>query len=133
MTYGQDRVAAKHAGPGIAHHGPDVFSHGRLEAVHRALGAGRLALLKRALFKTVVGIGQELTALRAQVVGTMLTAAVEVYHDRHGLAFAGHPGVSLIHDDPILPQRTEVNLPEAVPAVARGFRVTRRLTRHAAH
>ena len=105
VAYCQDGVPAKHAGSGIAHHGLDLVSHGRLEAVDRALGASRLCLLERAFLKTLAGIGQELTAINAWLVTTMLAAAVEVYHDRYGLAFPGHSGVSLIHDRPILPQK----------------------------
>lgn len=65
VTNGQDRVPAKHAGPGIPHNGLDLVPHIRLEAMHRAPGAGSLPFLERALLETVIGIGQKLDALSA--------------------------------------------------------------------
>jgi hypothetical protein len=95
----------KHARPRIAHHGLDLVSHGRLEAMDRTLGASRLSLLEWALHKTLIGIDQELAALSAWSVTSMLAATVEIDHDRHGLAFPGYSGMSLVHGKHILPQK----------------------------
>lgn len=73
VVYGQkNRVAAEHAGPGIAHDGPDLLSHVRPEAMHRALGTGSLPFLERALLETAVGIDQESGTISAQLVASML-------------------------------------------------------------
>ena len=69
----------------------------------RTLGASRLFLLEWALRKTLIGIDQELAALSAWSVTSMLAATVEIDHDRHGLAFPGYSGMSLVHGKPILP------------------------------
>jgi hypothetical protein len=95
----------KHARPGIAHHGLDLASHGRLEAMDRTLGTSRLSLLEWAFLKTLIGIDQEFTALGARPVTSMLAATVETYHDCHGLAFPGCSGVSLVHGQHILAQK----------------------------
>ena len=95
----------KHARPGIAHHGLDLASHGRLEAMDRTLGTSRLSLLEWAFLKTLIGIDQELAALSAWSVTSMLAATVEIYHDRDGLAFPGYSGMSVVHGKHILPQK----------------------------
>jgi len=81
----------------MPHHGLYLVSHGRLEAVHRALGASRLALLEMAFLKTFVGIGQEFTALCAWSGTTMMAVAVKAYHDRDGPAFPGYSGIPIVH------------------------------------
>jgi len=105
VTHCQDRVGAEHAGPGMPHHGLYLVSHGRLEAVHRALGASRLALLERAFLKTFVGIGQEFTALCAWSGTTMMAVAVKAYHDRDGPAFPGYSRIPIVHGKHIVPQK----------------------------
>jgi hypothetical protein len=105
VTYCQDGVSVKHARPRIAHHGLDLVSHGRLEAMDRTLGASRLSLLEWAFLKTLIGIDQELAALGARPVTSMLAATVDIYHDRHGLASPGYSGMSLVHGKHILPQK----------------------------
>jgi hypothetical protein len=86
-------MSPKHARPGIAHYGSDLLSHGRLEAMNRALGTSSLALLERADLKTPLGIDQEFEALWAWGVNPMMAAAIEVYHDCDGLAFPSHSRV----------------------------------------
>jgi uncharacterized protein YqiB (DUF1249 family) len=75
----------------------------------RTLGASRLSLLEWTLLQTLIGIDQELAALSAWSVTSMLAATVEIYHDRHGLAFPGCSGVSLVHGKDILAQKTDPN------------------------
>ena len=95
----------KHARPGIAHHGSDLLSLGRLETMHGTLGASYLALLKRTLLKALVGITQEIAALRAWCITSMLATTVKIYHDCNGFAFPGYSGMSLVHGKHILPQK----------------------------
>jgi hypothetical protein len=105
VKHGQNGVGAKHARPGITHHGLDIVSHGGLEAMHRALGASRLALLEGALLKTFIGIGHELTALCAWSGATMMAVAEKAYHDRDSPAFPGYSGIPLVHGKHIVPQK----------------------------
>ena len=93
----------KHARPRIAHHGLDLVSHGRLETMNRTLGASRLSLLEWAFLETLIGIDQELAALSAWSITSMLAVTVEIYHDRYGLTFPGYSGMSLVHGKHILP------------------------------
>lgn len=86
-------MSAKHARPGISHYGSNLFSHGRIEAMNRALGTSRLALLERAHLKAPLGIDQEFKALWARGIIIMMAAAIEVYHDCDGLALPGYSGV----------------------------------------
>ena len=103
VTHCQDGVTAKHARPGVAHDGPDLVSHGWLEAMHRALGASGLPFLEGAFLKTLVGVGQQIAALGADPATSMLSTAVDAYHDGDGPAFPGHSGMSLAHCGHIVP------------------------------
>ena len=102
MTYGQNGVSVEHARARIAHDGLDSVSHGRLETMNGAPGASRLSFLEWALLETLIGIDQELAALSAWSVTSMLAATVEIYHDCHGLAFSGYSGRSRVHGKHIL-------------------------------
>jgi hypothetical protein len=62
VIQGQDRVTKEHAWAGVAHHGSHLLPHYGLVAMDGAFGAGRFALLIRALVETKAGILQELVA-----------------------------------------------------------------------
>jgi hypothetical protein len=72
--------------------------------MNRALGTSCLSLFERASLETFIGIDQEITALSAWSVTSMLAATVDIYHDRYSLAFPGYSGMSLVHGKHILPQ-----------------------------
>ena len=91
----QNRVAEHHARAGVAHHGADLLPPGGLVAVDRALGAGGLVLLERALRQPQAGVAQQLGAVGAQHRATraVLALAVDADHRLDGAGFAAHARV----------------------------------------
>jgi hypothetical protein len=104
VLYCHDRMPVQHPWPGVAHRGPDLLPLFRLVAMHRALGACCLALLKRALLEALPGIVLEhLTFFAQPAFYAMATMAVEPDHRLDGSAFPGNPWVVVDHN-PVVSQ-----------------------------
>jgi len=90
------RMAPQHSGPRVAHHRFYFVAHRRLVAMDRALRTGRLAALKRALFKPLSGVGFERPAIRAQCcLHPVPVTAVNAYHSRQDFLFSRNSGWEL--------------------------------------
>ena len=72
----------------MPHYHPDLLSHVRLVAMHRALGAGGLVLPERTSVETNQCIVPELTTFEAKLtLAPMVIAAIEADHGLNGFAF----------------------------------------------
>lgn len=87
MEEGQHRVGQQHPWTAMSHHRADAFTLRGFVAMDRTVGAGGLAVLKRAVMQSLLGIGQEIAAVWARFGGgAMVIAAVAA---DHGLNSAG--------------------------------------------
>jgi hypothetical protein len=60
--------------------------------MHRALGTGGLAFLKRALLKPQLCVSKKLAAIGTQYFAAVLLTTVQSNHGRDGLCFPGYAG-----------------------------------------
>jgi hypothetical protein len=100
MHDGHKGMSKDHPRTSIAHDGLDTLSQFWSVAVDRALGAGRLVLLKGASVQALEGVLQQVLALWAErpcrpcpVSWRVMGFAVEADHDLYCLSFADHAGV----------------------------------------
>ena len=89
-----------HARAGVAHHRADLLAACRFVAVHRALGAGGLVLLERALLQPHAGVREQLGAVGTECLRRIfrrpvLVAAVHADHRLEGARLACHPRVGV--------------------------------------
>lgn len=87
----QDGMAIEHAGAGIFHYRPDLFSHARFIAMNSAFRAFEHIFFQRAIFKALFDIIEQLQAFRTQAFSTaMMSMAVEINHQLGCFDFLFH-------------------------------------------
>lgn len=71
-----------HPRPGIAHDGPDFLAHVFFVAVDGTVGADGLVLAELAVFRPLLGIGEEFLAFRAEffIGRSVVVAAIKPDH-----------------------------------------------------
>lgn len=89
VLYGVCRIIKEHARTGIAHHLAYMLALFGLVAVHLAQTACRLVVLKRTTGKARRGIFKQFAALRTQLPVALLMAAIQAYHQFHGVQLVG--------------------------------------------
>ena len=89
MIDSQEGMAQGHFGTRVTHHFADVFPHGRLVAVNRAVGAHRLFIAPGTLSESGQGVVDECRAGLAEaiVIRRMVILAVDFEHGSNGLFF----------------------------------------------
>ena len=98
MPQGFEGMIQQHPGPGIAHHGPNLFPLCRSVAMNLALFAGAFERAVAAGFQPPAGVGQQAAARLAQLRVVLLATAIEAYHPLYRPFFpfdAIHPISSL--------------------------------------
>ena len=94
MTETQNRFAQEHARADIAHNPSYFVSHSRLVAMNRAVAAGGLSLLERAVFKSLMCIEQQLAAVGTEISALfMFIVTIPADHDLNGLGLPPHSRV----------------------------------------
>lgn len=78
-----------HAWTGIAHHLAYLFALFRLVAVNLAQATCWFIVLKRTTGKARCGIFKQFAALRTQLPVALLMAAIQAYHQFHGVQLVG--------------------------------------------
>ena len=99
VQHRQNRMPTQHTRAGVPHYRPDLLSHLRLVAMHRALGASGLVFMERTSVKTSQRIVPKLSTFRAEFpLASMVIAAVEAYHGLNGFAFPLHSRIVARHE-----------------------------------
>jgi len=91
MTQANNRMLQCNPRAGISHYFSDSFTHFGSIAMNRALRANRLFDAELAFFKPLTGIIQQLAAIIAKFLATvlMVSPAINMHHYRNGFLLAG--------------------------------------------
>jgi len=99
---GQDRMPVKHLGPRKPHHIPDLRAHQRFETADFTLAACRLVFPEGASSYSLLGIGDQLLAIFANALSSVMLPTVhnDHDHDRFDFPFQSLPAcLSVISPD----------------------------------